>query len=317
MKRTRHIILILLVFVLILSLIGCKKKNTDIEETKRETPDLIREESKDEKARDRLMAEFAELMDNKSLDLLVEFADSNIGNFSSIEADEILLGLQEILEENIARGAIFKDYRGELMEIAGGEMFFPRDRIGDIGDQKLRADIERAFKNKYKLINMEGQFYPVVDYEELRAYDDYVSSQVRDYIDIRASMSNEPMAVDAALIISYDKLADRILQLEDYLKDYPQGKKYEEILGFYEDWLWVYLNGLPNTPIEDQDTKIVYKDVYESYKRIGNTKDSATGLIVSKYIDRIGENKGLIDESILEKNTDLIDEALFLLKASK
>lgn len=320
MKRTKYIIMTLVISILILSLMGCKKKDTDMEEQNINNEDNAEIESNVETGKEHMIAELeklAELINNKLTDEAVEFVDRKIKDFTSIEGDEMVLKLQEMLEKNIAKDNLFKDYEGELMEIAGDKLFFPKEKVGDIKDEKLREAIENAYKNRYKLINMEGQFYPIVDYEQFKAYDNYVSSEVKDYIDIRATMSNEPMAMDGALTITYDQLGNRILKVEEYLKKYFQGKRYEEVLGFYEDWLWLYLNGAPNTPIADADTSTIYKDVFESYKKVANTADSTTAFVVNKYLNRIEGNKGIIDISILEDNGELVNEALSLLEASK
>lgn len=320
MKRTRYIIMTLVISILILSLMGCKKKDTDIEDQNINKEDNVEIESKDESTGEDMMAELKkldELINNKLTDKAIEFVDEKIKEYSSIEGDEMVLKLQEMLEKNIAKDNLFKDYEGELMDIAGEELFFPRDKVGDIKDEKLREAIGNTFKNKYKLINMEGQFYPIVDYEEFKSYKDYVSKEIGDYIDIRATMSNEPMAMDGALTITYDQLGNRILKVEEYLKRYFQGKRYEEVLGFYEDWLWLYLNGAPNTPIADGNTKTIYKDVFESYKKVANTADSTTAFVVNKYLNKIEENKGIVDISILENNGEYVKEALSLLESSK
>lgn len=320
MKRSKGIIWFLVVLVLILTLSGCKKKNQDIidpvNNPAEDTEDIVNED----KTREEIMEEFIALINNKALDLVVDYVDRNIKNLSSIEGDKMVLNLQAKLEGSIdplTEETSFKDFDGELMDLAGTELFFPKDKVKDIKDENLRKRIEKLFNNKYKLINMEGQFYPIVDYEAFKAYNPYVSDEIKDYIALRAEMSNEPMAIDGGLRLSYDGLADRIIKAESHIKKYSQGQKYEEVLGYYKNWLGLYLTGLPNTPIENHQTKKIYEDVLESYRKVSKVKDYSTSFVVKKYIDIIEKNNEIINQSIKDKGLELVEEAISLLKTSK
>ncbi len=209
------------------------------------------------------------------------------------------------------------DTNGELIKIGGTEFFFPEDKIKDIQDENLRNVVTKLINSKYKLVNIEGNYYPLVDYEKMKQYNDYISDEMKEYIAIKAMDSNEPVAIDAGLKISYDELASRIIQTEKYIEKYSQGQRHEEMLGVYKSKLAIYLGGLDNTPISDPQSKKVYDEVLESYRKTSKIKDSTTAFIINKYIGVIEENKLIVNKVVEDKVVSLVNEALALLEVSK
>lgn len=320
MKKSIVIPIIFIMVVLSITLSGCKKK-TDSKEPVKDPIKSTEDAEKDVVNKDKIMKEFDNMIKNRNeSDKIVAFIDENIGKLSQIEGDHMVSNLEGALHAtlDLATDKLFElDIDGELMNIAGTEQFFPEDKVKDIQNEKLRDEVTRLFKSKYKLINLEGNYYPIVDYEKIKQYSNYISDEMEEYIDIKAMDSNEPVAVDAGLIISYDDLAARIIKTENYISKYSGGQRYEEMLGYYRDKLDMYLSGLPNTPIAEYETNKIYKDVFESYKKTSNVKDSVTAFIVTKYINLIEENELIINENVKDKVLSLVNEALSLLETSK
>ena len=312
---------IMLVVVLMLSLVGCKKeKPADILEPNENAVEPVEDIVESEENREKIMKGFTNILSTNKPDEVLDYINENISKLTTIEGDKMVLELQTLLENSLdsfAYKILSMDKDGELMNIAGLELFFPEESIKDIKDVKLREEIENLFSSKYKLINIEGQYYPIVDYEKFKHYNKHMSDEIKDYIKIKAKGSNDPMALDAGLRISYNELANRIVEVENYIQKYSEGKKYEEMLGMYRDWLGFYIAGLPNTPIADFHTKKIFKDVMESYTKTANIKDSSTAFVINKYIKIIDENKGIINKFVEDEGLSLINEALSLLETSK
>lgn len=320
MKKSINIAIILILIVLVATLSGCKKKTPGITNQVKEPVDSTEDLGGDEKNREKVMAEFDNILKKGDLEKVIGFIDENIGKLSQIEGDKMVSELERVLQDSInsTTDTILQgDPNGELMKIAGTELFFPEDKIKDIEDEKLRDEITKIINSKYKLINLEGNYYPIVDYEKIKQYNSYISEEMKEYIVIKAMDSNEPMAIDAGLRISYDNLADRILQTEKFIEKYSQGQRHEEMLGNYKNKLAIYLGGLDNTPIADFTSKRIFDDVLESYKKVAKVKDSVTAFVVSKYIDAIEENDLIINKDVQDKIVSLVNEALSLLEVSK
>lgn len=320
MKKRRRIFLVLMSIALVLGLAGCKKKNPDKTDPSKNPEGVVDDSSEAEKDKAEIMKEFDSVLKTDDLSKILGFIDDNIGSLSQIEGDRMVMDLEASLEEslNSTMDSIFKaDPNGELINIGGLELFFPEEKVKDIENEELRNQVTKLLENKYKLINIEGSFYPIIDYEKLKEYNNYVSDEIKEYIEIKAIDSNSPVVIDAGLLISYDELISRIIKTETYIQKYSGGPKHEEILSLYRSKLAFYLGGVDNTPISDPNTNKIYDSIFESYKKTSNIKDSVTAYVVNKYINTIEENDFIINKAVQDEVVSLVNEALSIVEVSK
>lgn len=321
MRKSTLTTIIIIITVLIVALSACKKKAPQTEEPVKEMDEPVEEVLGEEIDKEELMKDFNNIVKSgNEPDKIVTFIDKQIDNLSDIEGDLMVLQLEKSLEkslDSVGDKIIELDEDGELIKIGGSELFFPEDKVKDIKNDKLRQEVEKALNSKYKLINLEGTFYPIIDYEKLQGYNNNISPELKDYVAIKAMDSSKPVAIDGALYISFDELSGRILKTEDYLQKYSGGQRHEEMLKNYKDKLELYLLGLPNTPISDYKTNKIEEEVLESYKDTVNTKDRITAYIVRKYLSSIEGNEYIIDENVTGNIVALVNEAISLLKESK
>lgn len=321
MKRHIKKIGIFLVLLLALGLAGCNKKEVEDKNQPIENLDSPMEDVVEtEENRDKLMEEFQQALDSESAEDVVDFINKNIGKVTTIEGDRMVSNLENLLEDNkdsLTTKLIALDPKGELMEIGNTELFFPKESIKDIRNKDLKEEVEKLYNNRFKLINLEGQYYPIVDYDSFKDYYKGLSEELKDYYNIKAKESDQPTAIDGGLYISFDELADRIIQAEKYIQRYGGGIRYGEIHNTYGNLLDIYLSGLPNTPINDPNTKEINKAVMKSYMETAKVEGSITAHVVNKYISLISENKGIINQNILDKAKDLVKEGKSLLESSK
>lgn len=263
--------------------------------------------------------------------LLVKLIDDIIDKVKVDYAIEMVLKLEEIQGNYIERYTeelFMEEYQMELItlsdvfdsELADKEyasedyLFFSVDKIKDIKNESLKQLVEKIIQGKYKLINMEGAYYPIIDYEGLKVYEAYLSEDIKEYIDLKSMESNMPVILDGGITISFDELAERLIRTENYLLKYPDSVKYEEILRLYGVYLKFYFEGSPNTLIYDYETKTIKEHVLASYEKVKNMEGTITSGIVSKYLDIIKENDNLIDENVLSKVTELHSLAIATLE---
>ncbi|HHV45420.1 MAG TPA: hypothetical protein GXX53_00720 [Tissierellia bacterium] len=306
---------------LILFIVGCD--NYLLEKNDKEIYEALESTltSSNTEESDGLLYEFKSIVDsNNEPYVLVQFIDENIKNATEEEAAVMILILEEVQKEYIQEytDEIFmEDNQMELLRLSGTELFFDEANIGQIENVKLKDIVERIFKGKYKLINMEGGFYPGIDYEKLKEYNRYLSDEIRGYIEIKALNSNKPAVLDAEITISFDELGERLIQTEKYIQKYPQGVKFEEVLRIYGDYLRLYLEGSDNSPIYEYETREIKKDILKSYKNMKGNNKLITAKIISKYIDIIEYNKNIIDENVLSRVPKLLSEAVATLESIK
>lgn len=321
MKKSISTPLLLIIIVLVIALSACKKKQPVTQEPVKEPNESTEDVEVGEGHKEKIMKDFKNLVEGKNEpDEIVSFIDKEIGKLTNIEGDQMVTQLEGSLEnslDSLADNIIKLDLEDELINLGGSDLFFPEDKVKDIKNDELRKEVEKALRSKYKLINLEGSFYPIIDYEKLQKYNSNISPELKDYLTIKAMDSNEPVAIDGGLYISFDELAGRILKIEDYLQKYSGGQRQEEMLMNYRDRLYKYLLGMDNSPISDYDTGKIYDEVLESYKKTANTKDKVTAYIVRKYLNSIEENEYIIDESITKNILSLVNESISLLEETK
>lgn len=313
-------------FILVLALaVGCTT-DTDDDTGLTDGDDVVTEEDLDPtteeeevKPAEDILADFGDKIE-ESLSEAGDFINKNMEKLSEIEVDEMVSKLMIKTEEgidNVRQKIQDIDVDNELNETFDGELYLSQDQIDRLDNDELREELIRLQSENYRLINLEGEYYPAVNYEGFKKYEEHVSDELREYIDLKTRDADKPVALDAAIYISYDELADRIVATENYIKQYGEGDRYGEAINMYRNKLSMYLLGLPNTPITESDSDKIRADLMESYKETALIKDSSTGFIVGKYINLIDQNQGIIDDEILAQGQMLIEEATELIGTGK
>lgn len=311
-----YIPLIVLTLVLGLLLSGCNKKEEV--DPPVVTPPI--ENPNDDVVEETVLEEFAEVLDKEDTDKIISFIDSNLDKLSELEGDIVIDGLERKLQNNIEATTdkiMELDKDNELLAIDGEKASFLEESISKIKNEELKTEVQKAYNNMYKLVNLEGQFYPIIDYSKLEKYNEYLTDEWIDYLAIMAMDSEDLPLADGALRISFDELAKRLFVTENYLNSYVEGQRQKEMLELYENKINVYLKGAPNTPIADRDTNIIAAEVLESYGETANVENYMTSHIIFKYLEFIKENKNVIDDHVLDEADRLIEEVMEVLTEFK
>lgn len=318
--KKRYIPLLVLTLVLALALSGCNKKG-EVDPPVVTPPIENPNNDVGEEDEETLIKKFADMLDKENEpDKIISFIDSNLDKLSELEGDIIIDGLERKLEKNIKPTIdriIELDKDNELLEIEGLNFLFLESKIKQIKNEELKAEVQKVYDNMYKLVNIEGQFYPIIDYAKLQNYNDYLTDEWIDYLAIMAEDSENPPLSDGVLRIKFDELAKRLFITENYLNSYVEGQRQKEILAAYENKVNVYLKGVPNTPIADRDTNIIKAEVLSSYEKTANVENYMTSHIVFKYLEFIKENENIIDEHVLDEADRLIEEIMEVLTEFK
>lgn len=320
MKKSIRIPLIALALVLVFTLASCKKKTIvdDVVVTPEEKPvEKVEEEEKVS-----IMKEFDNVVINNKndTDKIITFIDGNIKKLTQLEGDRMIDALEKSLESNIESvtdSILDLDKDGELLKIAGSEFNFPEEKVAEIKNKKLKEEVTKALKNMYKLINVEGQFQPIVDYNKLKTYNNEITDEWKNYLAIRAMDSDDAPFVDGGIRISLESLADRIIKTEHFLNNFIDSSRQEEMLYLYENKLTAYMKGFPNSPISDSQTKMIYDNVMQSYDQTSKIEGYITPTIIYHYMESIIDKKGIIDEDINKIADDLIAEAVEIMREYK
>ncbi|MHB1376406.1 MAG: hypothetical protein ACYCXB_03170 [Candidatus Humimicrobiaceae bacterium] len=252
-----------------------------------------------------IMKDFDELLIGKVRShQVILFIDQNIYKMSSHNAD-IMLEKLEYIQKNDKQfytDLLFEDdWQTKLNNIFNNDIEI-KD-IKEITDEQLKKITDEIFNGGFKLIALEGSFYPYIDYEFLKKYSDYLSQQFKDYLNIMADESNKVFSRDAALTISWNELASRLINCEGFLISYPEDNiRKKEVGDLYMKYLVSYFLGQNNTPSFSYENNTIRPDVLDSYnKLVSEYPDSITTALTKQYQTILEGNNNIINDSVYTK----------------
>ncbi|MCR3956671.1 MAG: hypothetical protein NUK57_10280 [Gudongella sp.] len=321
--KNKKWMLILLSLVMVMALAACGNNEEEVQEPEAEPPvqeEPVQEAEEDEK--EMIMEEFRTIVEEgeASVENIKQFMYENLPVLGELEGNYMLDNLENALKKEIDvvnRNIAEFDAEDELMELFGDDFSLSPDMIAEIDDLDLKATVQNAYDNHYKLISREGQVETVIDYSSLKEYQEKVTDEWKEYIDIMAIESDEPPFTDGALTITFDELAERVLGIENYLNRYISGPRQEELLELYENRLTAYYKGLPNTPIAAYDSGEIMDNVYKSYESTAANDGYVTSSMIGEYRIAIRDNDMIVDDGILALADQYIDESVRVLSEFK
>lgn len=205
-----------------------------------------------------IMEEYNKLVtdDNVSLKEIAAFMNKNIKNATEEEVSTMILGLEELHlnkreteEEKYTSEELQKGFQALAVE---GIDFSQTDTIKD---ESIKNLVAQSIENGYKVETAEGYYFPIIDYNFYKQFSSYATPEVKDYIDIMTVESDNVFAKDAALVISWDEVVNRTLAMEKFLINYSDSKKGEYIKSLFDNYLFITMHGLNNTPLFDYESK--------------------------------------------------------------
>lgn len=316
-------VLIFMSLILVIALAACGNKEEPAEEPEAQPP--IQEEPVEEAGEDEklaIMGEFKSMVEEEkaSAEIIKTFIDENLPALGELEGSQMLHSLETALKREI--GDVNRDLQEfdqdqELINLMGEELELNSEMLDEIESEELKAVVKSARDRHYKLIRKDGKVEAAIDYSSLKVYEEKVSHEWREYLEIMATNSDSPPVYDEALLISFDELGERILRIENYLNRYIDGPRQDELLELYESNLVVYYKGLPNTPIASYDSGIIMGNIYISYENIAANDGYVTSGMINEYMIAIRDNDMIIDEKILLLADEYIDESVRVLKEFK
>ena len=143
-------------------------------------------------------------------------------------------------------------------------------------------------------------------------FKDYVTDDYREYLEITYKENEEPYYTDGSILVPYDKIADRLLTWENFLKKYPNSNLAEIANEKCNIYRRVYILGSDNTPTREggwENNELFYipeNNLKEFNRFIEKYSDSPTVELVKFYLENY-KNKD-VDTMLNEK----IDKEFYL-----
>jgi hypothetical protein len=188
---------------------------------------------------------------------------------------EVLMKQNEVLSQSELIAQALAEERPQVEELE-----FFRKKISDNGMVFLQS---------------EGTFYIDEHHNYLfNAFSQYVSVPVNKLLELRRDEMRKGFSEDAALLISFEEVGERVRNWEQLLEQNPTLKLQEEAKNYYNLYLSTFLTGLDNSPVFDRGTNKLLpeaKQAFEDYiKKYG---ESPGGKIVGGYYTILQQNNFL------------------------
>ena len=130
-------------------------------------------------------------------------------------------------------------------------------------------------------------------------FKDYVTGDYREYLEITYKENEDPYFTDGSILVSYDKIADRLLTWENFLKKYPNSNLAEIANEKCNIYRRIYILGSDNSPTREggwENNELFYipeNNLKEFNRFIEKYPDSPTVELVKFYLENY-KNKDVV-----------------------
>ncbi|MPM54662.1 hypothetical protein SDC9_101441 [bioreactor metagenome] len=153
----------------------------------------------------------------------------------------------------------------------------------------------------YKIETAEGMFFPVIDYAVYKKYRSNVTADIAAFIDIMAVESDKTPIKDAALVISWDEIIKRAQTQEQFIKEYVNSAKVEDMRQQLKRYTAFAMYGGNNTPLFSYETKQMNAEARKTY--LATTFDANNGSFSKAmigYLDVLKKNDYKLTSEVQE-----------------
>ena len=163
----------------------------------------------------------------------------------------------------------------------------------------------------FDLAEVEVRIMEVPNYY-YNIFKDYVTDDYREYLEITYKENEEPYFTDGSILVPYDKIADRLLTWENFLKKYPNSDLAEIANEKCNIYRRIYILGSDNSPTREggwENNELFYipeNNLKEFNRFIEKYPDSPTVELIKYYLENY-KNKD-VDTMLNEK----IDKEFYL-----
>ena len=138
-------------------------------------------------------------------------------------------------------------------------------------------------------------------------FKDYVTDDYREYLEITSKENEELYYTDGSILVSYNKIADRLLTWENFLKKYPNSDLAEKANEECNTYRRIYILGSYNSPTREggwENSELFYipeNNLKEFNRFIEKYPDSPTVELIKYYLENY-KNKDV--ETLLNEKID-------------
>lgn len=301
MKFIRKITNISLILVLVLTVTGCANKgvNPPAESTKQQV-------AEDVVAKDKvIMDSFNALAQKQDVTVaeIMKYVDDNIAVVSQANASTMVIRFEKLQKEKLPK---LQDRFGDSETV--------QKVLAKIYRNDLRSQVSSSIENKeardllveaqtsgFKIETAEGMYFPVIDYSAYKKYRNFVTQDIAAFIDIMAVESEKTPIKDAALMISWSEILKRAVTQEQFIKDYSNSAKQEDMKQLLKRYITYTLYGANNTPLFSYDTRQMVPEAKRTYLETAfDANDGSFSKIMNGYLAVLKKNDYKLTDEVQE-----------------
>lgn len=214
---------------------------------------------------------------NEEPEKMVALIESGISDVDTNGAEIMISGLEELQESHLAEytDLLLTDENQQALAAVQGDINQP-DVAGKITDPALSGLLQKLQHSGYRFENLEGSWYPIINYSSYKAYSQFLSEEMQDYVELMALESDAVSMKDGAIVIGLDDLTRRLITSENYILKHAASPRIDRVKEVYAGYLWNYIGGANNTPIYDWDTLKIRQEVRDSYEKFSRENPNLT-----------------------------------------
>lgn len=239
------------------------------------------------------------------------FLDKSMEDASSMMADRYVADYEQSLikalpsmSEDFFNGMIQED-----LAVDFNYGYFTREQLQGIDSTETIKMIDPLYDIGYKIETSEGMYYPIIDYGVLYQYEDKVTSTVQKYLRLMKRQSDIMAYNDAAVIVPWSELGERLLMAEELLSlEMPSSMK-ERVEQEFKWGMQSFVFGTNNTPVFNYDDKMITDpEILESFKKLADNGGVIVKAIMDGYLEVLEEEDYKGTDKVYETLNELMEE---------
>lgn len=284
----KNIVISILMLILFVTLSGCTGSWLKPNETSKQAV----EESTVNKDKV-IMDEFNNLLqkNDSTMAEVIQFINEKITALSPQNASAMVIALenkqkvalskmQMAYENDTIQQKLSKDFRGDLTD----------NFINGLQDKVIKDVLLETKNSGFKIETAEGFYFPVIDYSLYKKYRSNVTPDIAAYIEIMSVESDQTSVKDAGLMIGWEEIIKRGIRQEQFLKEYYDSAKAEDVKQLLKSYLIFALYGTNNTPLFQYEDKQIAPAAKKIYFESAWTGDGSFSKIMAEYLILVKKN---------------------------
>lgn len=160
---------------------------------------------------------------------------------------------------------------------------FEAANVENIPDYNVKRIVREVLDSGYVIEEKDGHFYPWLDYAYLlRVYKNNVSPEVKEYFELRLADSSVISTSKLSLSEIGERKLDLILQVEKYLRNYPDAYRKADVVALYKNKMSEYLVKLPDNAKVVNEGKIS-EAIFKNYRNANqNHPETMVGILAGE-----------------------------------